>query len=111
MSTQDSPKPVAWLMVNPTHPRLTPSVTLTPETGWHITWKSCPLYDQAAIDAAVAVERERWHPAAEKARAALADLLMTRDPLVYSDALRALDEALGPNVRANLDPTAEVKHD
>jgi hypothetical protein len=54
----------------------------------------------------VAAERERWQPAAEQARAALSDLLMTRDPLVYSDALRALDEALGPNVRANRDTTA-----
>lgn len=32
--------------------------------------------------------------AAEKARAALSDLLLRRDPIVYSDALRALDEAL-----------------
>lgn len=32
--------------------------------------------------------------AAEKARAALSDLLLKRDPIVYSDALRALDEAL-----------------
>jgi hypothetical protein len=59
MSTQDSPKPVAWMMVNSTNPRLTPSVTLTPETGWHITWEALPLYDQAAVDAAVAAERER----------------------------------------------------
>ena len=38
----------------------------------------------------------RWVPveALEAARAALSDLLLTRDPLVYSDALRALDEAL-----------------
>lgn len=30
----------------------------------------------------------------EAARAALSDLLLKRDPIVYSDALRALDEAL-----------------
>ncbi len=30
----------------------------------------------------------------EAARAALSELLLTRDPIVYSDALRALDEAL-----------------
>ncbi len=39
----------------------------------------------------------RLRAAGEKARAALSELLMTRDPKVYSDALRALDEALGPN--------------
>ncbi len=50
-----------------------------------------------AWSAATATERARWRPAAEKARAALSELLMTRDPLVYSDALRALDEVLGPN--------------
>jgi hypothetical protein len=47
------------MMVNAAHPRLMPSVTLTPETGWHITWESRPLFDQATIDAAVAAERER----------------------------------------------------
>lgn len=39
----------------------------------------------------------RLRGAATMARAALSDLLTTRDPKVYSDALRALDEALGPN--------------
>ncbi len=32
--------------------------------------------------------------AAMKARTALSELLMTRDPVVYADALRALDDAL-----------------
>lgn len=32
--------------------------------------------------------------AAESARRALSDLLMSRDPIVYSDALRLLDEAI-----------------
>jgi hypothetical protein len=32
--------------------------------------------------------------AAETARAALSELLMTRDPVVYADALRALDSAI-----------------
>ncbi len=32
--------------------------------------------------------------AAEKARRALSDLLMTRDPVVYADALRDLDSAI-----------------
>ena len=59
MSTKDTPKPVAWMMVNTAHPRLTPSVTLTPQTGWHITWEAHPLFDQATVDAAVAAERER----------------------------------------------------
>lgn len=40
----------------------------------------------------------RLRSAAEQARAALSDLLATRDPVVYSDALAALDAALGPNV-------------
>jgi hypothetical protein len=53
------------MMVNPTNPRLTPSVTLTPETGWHFTWEARPLYDQAAVDAAVAAERERCAAVAE----------------------------------------------
>ena len=35
--------------------------------------------------------------AARSARAALSELLMTRDPVVYSDALRLLDAALGPD--------------
>lgn len=43
-------------------------------------------------------EIERLRSAAETARAALSDLLATRDPVVYSDALAALDAALGPNV-------------
>ncbi len=33
--------------------------------------------------------------AAMTARAALSELLVTRDPKVYADALRALDEAIG----------------
>ena len=48
----------------------------------------------------LAAESERCaklRAAAQQARAALSELLMTRDPKVYSDALRALDEALGPN--------------
>jgi hypothetical protein len=32
--------------------------------------------------------------AAQSARAALSELLMTRDPVVYSDALRKLDSAI-----------------
>jgi hypothetical protein len=63
MTTEDTHKPVAWLMVNTANPRLKPSVTLTPETCWHITWEARPLFDQATIDAAVAAavakERER----------------------------------------------------
>jgi hypothetical protein len=51
------------------------------------------------VGAAVTAERERWRPAAEMTRAALSDLLMTRDPVVYSDALRALDAVLMPNDR------------
>lgn len=38
---------------------------------------------------------EKLRAAAIKARDALSELLMTRDPKVYSGALRALDEALG----------------
>jgi hypothetical protein len=47
------------MMVNAAHPRLMPSVTLTPKTGWPITWEARPLFGQATIDAAVAAERER----------------------------------------------------
>lgn len=53
-------------------------------------------------------ERERWRPAAEKAKAALSELLMTRDPIVYSEALAALDAVLGPNDRGNADQTART---
>jgi uncharacterized protein (DUF2132 family) len=42
-------------------------------------------------------EIEQLRAAAEQARKALSELILTRDPIVYSDALRALDEALGPN--------------
>lgn len=50
-------------------------------------------------------ERDELRTAATKARAALSELLMTRDPIVYSEALSALDAALGPNVRSSLEPT------
>ena len=68
-----------------------------------------PLVALAQAQAMVAAERERWQPAAEKARAALSELLMTRDPLVYSDALRALDEVLGPNASFQVGPTARAE--
>lgn len=68
MSTEDTPKPAAWLMVNTANPRLTPSVTLTPHTGWHITWEARPLFDQATIDAAVTEESERCAKVAEGAQ-------------------------------------------
>ena len=53
-------------------------------------------------------ERDDLRAAATKARAALSELLMTRDPLVYSDALRALDEVLGPNARLSGAGTASA---
>jgi len=40
-------------------------------------------------------EIERLRAAAQQARAALSDLIATRDPLVYSDALRAQEGAIG----------------
>lgn len=49
--------------------------------------------DALLMDAADEIAALR--AAAKMAREALSDLLMTRDPIVYSDALRALDEALG----------------
>ncbi len=52
-------QPVAWMMVNHAHPQSTKSLHFVPPTHWHITWKAEPLYDQAALDAAVAAERER----------------------------------------------------
>ena len=39
----------------------------------------------------------KMRAAAEEARRALSDLLMTGDPVVYAKALRMLDEALGMN--------------
>ena len=49
--------------------------------------------DEDAVMGA-ADEIGRLRAAAQQARAALSDLIATRDPIVYSDALRALDEAL-----------------
>ena len=40
-------------------------------------------------------ERDQLRAAAIAARRALSELLMSGDPVVYSDALRMLDEALG----------------
>lgn len=53
-----------------------------------------PAVEMATLSA-LADEIERLRSAAEKARAALSDLLASRDPVVYSDALAALDAALG----------------
>ena len=50
--------------------------------------------DEDAVMGA-ADEIKRLRAAAQQARAALSDLIATRDPKVYSDALRALDEVLG----------------
>lgn len=52
--------------------------------------------------AAQAVPLTALRDAAESARAALSHLLMTRDPLVYSDALRKLDAVLQPAQAAPL---------
>jgi hypothetical protein len=49
-----------------------------------------------AMQALPAYEIGRLRTAAMTARAALSELLAMRDPVVYADALRALDEALGP---------------
>jgi hypothetical protein len=86
------------MMVNPTNPRLTPSVTLTPETGWHFTWEARPLYDQAAVDAAVAAERERIGVAL---RAMDSDAELHN---YYGHAAWVLFER--PNVGAKLETTA-----
>jgi hypothetical protein len=69
---------------------------------WADYWRGRAL----AAEDQISAERVRWEPAAQKARHALANLLMTRDPKVYSDALRALDKALGPNFRAKRGQTA-----
>jgi hypothetical protein len=47
------------MMVNPTHSPESRSVHLEPQ-DWHITWEERPLFDKAALDAAVAAERYRW---------------------------------------------------
>ena len=49
-----------------------------------------PAWEDAYLIAAV----HEMLDAAILARAALSELLMSRDPLVYSDALRALDAAI-----------------
>lgn len=46
------------MMVNPTHLPESRSLHWEPQ-AWHITWDAVPLYDKAALDAAVAAERER----------------------------------------------------
>ena len=68
----DDPKPVAWMMANPTCPTLKRTLHWVAPTDWHITWEAHPLYDRATLDAAVAqavaAERERiavlveWYP-------------------------------------------------
>lgn len=57
-------------------------------------WDSVAEAVVAAMRENEPTETRRLRAAAEKARTALSDLLMTRDPKVYADALRALDEAL-----------------
>lgn len=52
-------RPTAWMMVNPTHLPQSRSLHWEPQNDWHITWLAEPLYDKAALDAAVATERER----------------------------------------------------
>ena len=55
-----------------------------------------PGAENAAIRACLA-GGVKMRAAAEEARRALSDLLMTGDPVVYAKALKMLDEALGTN--------------
>lgn len=64
------------------------------DAGWHPGRTDDNLCD---IIRSKGSELERLRSAAEKARAALSDLLATGAPIVYSDALAALDAVLGPN--------------
>lgn len=59
-----------------------------------------PLYDQAELDAAVAVERERWQRIAKAAQAVTHGAEDIGDFLVSSSLMAALALALdeGPNV-------------
>lgn len=66
-----------------------------------VTLTSCLIFAGTVAEMVRGTELAPLRAAAEKARAALSELLMTRDPVVYADALRALDDALGPNVRAH----------
>ncbi len=85
------------------HPSIAPDADLAARLESHarIHDEHVPYDDEQArwaadLRAAAAVVRgpDALRAAAEKARAALSDLLLKRDPIVYSDALRALDEAL-----------------
>lgn len=59
----------------------------------------CPLCTWPVADVGWREYVARLRAAAELAREALSALIATGDAIVYADALRALDEALGPNPR------------
>lgn len=69
-----------------------------------------PLYDQAALDAAVAAEHERCARLAQEARRQFNHWASQRahaeGSVLRLKVLDALAEIAGPNVRANLTDTA-----
>ncbi len=68
---QQMVRPRAWVWIDQPSGREVYSGWLDPRP----TETSKPLYDQAALDAAVAAERERWQRVAEAAQAVTADVV------------------------------------
>lgn len=64
MTTEDTPKPVAWMINNLLVPRQKPWPTRVDSDAYQLAagrreYEVTPLFDKATIDAAVAAERER----------------------------------------------------
>ena len=66
--TEAKHKPVAWMMVNPSHLPGSRSLHWVPQNDWHATWEALPLFDQSALDAAVADVRSQYVTALRLAR-------------------------------------------
>ena len=64
----DYQTPRAWMMVNKKY-GLTPSLHWEPQNRRDVTWQAEPLFDKAALDAAVDAEREQYTKEIERLRA------------------------------------------
>ena len=63
----DYQTPRAWMMVNKKY-GLTPSLHWEPQNRRDVTWQAEPLFDKAALDAAVDAEREQYTQEIERLR-------------------------------------------
>ena len=98
-----SVRPVAWIKRTPSgaYLRTAEAMEDIPESeDWSARGGWEPLYESAAIDAAVAAEREQWQRIAAAAQAVTEGAEDIGDFLVSSSLMSALALALdeGPNV-------------